>query len=61
MYDELPELYARGLRLHRTGGGAPGIAARPDIEHAAVPSLRRRAEAKLARIVRDSDPSGSAV
>ena len=54
-FDELPELYAFGLRLHRAGVDHAGIAARLNIEPAAVPSLLGLAEAKLARILREAD------
>ena len=58
--DELPQLYALGLRLRRDGVDDAGIAARLDIEVAAVPSLLHIAEAKLARIVRDFNTPGRA-
>lgn len=55
-FDELPELYARGLRLARSGQDDAGIATELGIEQAAVPSLLRLAEAKLARVRRGSQP-----
>lgn len=52
-YGELPDLYALGLRLRRSGLDATAIAGRLGIEPAAVPSLLRLAEAKLARVLSD--------
>lgn len=57
-YDELPELYALGLRLRRSGLDAAAIAGRLGIEPAAVPSLLRLAEAKLARALSDRPSHG---
>ena len=52
-FQELPDLYALGLRLQRSGLGGAEIAGRLGIEPEAVPSLLRLAEAKLARVVSD--------
>jgi hypothetical protein len=55
-FDELPELYALGLRLARSGQDNASIATQLGIEPEAVPSLLRLAEAKLARILRETEP-----
>ena len=56
--DELPEVHAAALRLHRAGTGAAGIAAALGIEVEAVAPLLRVAEAKLASLLAVPDPSG---
>ena len=56
--DELPEVHAAALRLHRAGTGAAGIAAALGIEVEAVAPLLRVAEAKLASLLTAPDPSG---
>jgi DNA-directed RNA polymerase specialized sigma24 family protein len=56
--DELPEVHAAALRLHRAGTGAAGIAAALGIEVEAVAPLLRVAEAKLASLLAAPDPSG---
>ena len=49
--DELPEVHAAALRLHRAGTDAAGIAAALGIEVEAVAPLLRVAEAKLASLL----------
>ena len=56
--DELPEVHAAALRLHRAGTDAAGIAAALGIEVEAVAPLLRVAEAKLASLLTAPDPSG---
>jgi DNA-directed RNA polymerase specialized sigma24 family protein len=54
--DELPEVHATALRLHRAGTDAGGIAAALGIEVEAVAPLLRVAEAKLASLLAAPDP-----
>src|ERR1700742_4657579 len=56
--DELPEVHAAALRLHRAGTDAAGIAAALGIEVEAEAPLLRVAEAKLASLLTAPDPSG---
>ena len=56
--DELPEVHAAVLRLHRAGIAAAGIAAELGIEVDAVGPLLRVAEAKLARLLTAPDTPG---
>jgi DNA-directed RNA polymerase specialized sigma24 family protein len=49
--DELPEVHATALRLHRAGTDTAGIAAALGIEVEAVAPLLRVAEAKLASLL----------
>lgn len=56
--NELPEVHAAALRLHRAGTDAAGIAAALGIEVEAVAPLLRVAEAKLASLLAAPDPSG---
>jgi len=56
--DELPEVHATVLRLHRAGTDAAGIARELGIEVEAVAPLLRVAEAKLASLLAAPDPSG---
>ena len=58
--DELPEVHAAVLRLHRAGTDAAGIAAELGIEVEAVAPLLRVAEAKLAQLLTAPGPSGRA-
>jgi DNA-directed RNA polymerase specialized sigma24 family protein len=56
--DELPEVHAAALRLHRAGTDAAGIASELGIEVEAVAPLLRVAEAKLASLLAAPDPPG---
>ncbi len=56
--DELPEVHAAAIRLHRTGMDAAGIAAELGIEVEAVAPLLRVAEAKLASLLAAPAPPG---
>jgi DNA-directed RNA polymerase specialized sigma24 family protein len=56
--DELPEVHAAVIRLHRAGIDAAGIAGELGIEVEAVPPLLRVAEAKLASLLAAPGPSG---
>jgi DNA-directed RNA polymerase specialized sigma24 family protein len=56
--DELPEVHAAAIRLHRAGMDTAGIAAELGIEVEAVAPLLRVAEAKLAALLEAPDPSG---
>ena len=57
--DELPEVHARVIRLHRAGMDAAGIAGELGIDVEAVPPLLRVAEAKLASLLAAPGPPGS--
>src|SRR5712691_12138549 len=54
--NELPEVHAAALRLHRAGMDAAGIAEELGIEPEAVAPLLRVAEAKLASLLAAPDP-----
>ncbi len=56
--DELPEVHAAALRLHRAGTDTAGIARELGIEVEAVAPLLRVAEAKLATLLAAPDPPG---
>ena len=56
--NELPEVYAKALRLDRDGTDAAGIAAELCIDIRAVASLLRVANAKLASLLAAPDPLG---
>lgn len=56
--NELPEVHAKALRLHRAGTDTPGIAAELHIEVQAVAPLLRVAKAKLASLLAAPDPPG---
>jgi DNA-directed RNA polymerase specialized sigma24 family protein len=56
--DELPEVHAAAIRLHRAGMDTAGIAAELGIEFEAVAPLLRVAEAKLAALLEAPDPPG---
>ena len=56
--NELPEVHAAALRLHRAGTDAAGIAEELGIEVETVAPLLRVAEAKLASLLAASDPPG---
>lgn len=56
--NELPEVHAKALRLHRAGTDAAGIAAALGIEVEAVAPLLRVAEAKLASLLAEPAPPG---
>lgn len=56
--DELPEVHAAAIRLHRAGTDAAGIAAELGIEPEAVAPLLRVAEAKLASLLAAPAPPG---
>jgi DNA-directed RNA polymerase specialized sigma24 family protein len=56
--DELPEVHARAIRLHRAGVDAAGIASELGIEVEAVAPLLRVAEAKLASLLVALEPPG---
>lgn len=56
--EELPEVHAAVIRLHRGGMDAAGIAAELGIEVEAVPPLLRVAEAKLASLLAMPAPPG---
>jgi DNA-directed RNA polymerase specialized sigma24 family protein len=56
--NELPEVHANALRLHRAGTDAAGIAAALGIEVEAVTPLLRVAEAKLASLLAEPAPPG---
>jgi DNA-directed RNA polymerase specialized sigma24 family protein len=56
--EELPEVHAAAIRLHRAGIDAAGIAAELGIEVEAVAPLLRVAEAKLASLLAAPDPPG---
>jgi len=56
--NELPEVHAKALRLHRAGTDASGIAEALDIDVEAVGPLLRVAEAKLASLLAAPDPPG---
>jgi len=53
--DELPEVHAAAIRLHRAGIDTAGIAAELGIEVEAVAPLLRVAEAKLAVLLEAPD------
>jgi DNA-directed RNA polymerase specialized sigma24 family protein len=53
--DELPEVHAAALRLHRAGASTARIAAELGIEVEAVAPLLRVAEAKLASLLTAPD------
>ena len=54
--DELPEVHAAAIRLHRAGIDTAGIAAELSIEVEAVAPLLRVAEAKLTALLEAPDP-----
>ena len=54
--NELPEVHAAAIRLHRAGVDAAGIATELGIEVQAVAPLLRVAEAKLASLLAAPDP-----
>jgi DNA-directed RNA polymerase specialized sigma24 family protein len=56
--NELPEVHAAALRMHRAGTDAAGIAEKLGIEVEAVAPLLRVAEAKLASLLAAPDPQG---
>jgi DNA-directed RNA polymerase specialized sigma24 family protein len=56
--NELPEVHAAALRLHRAGTDVAGIAEELGIEVEAVAPLLRVAEAKLASLLAAPDPPG---
>lgn len=56
--NELPEVHAAALRLHRGGTDAAEIAEQLGIEVEAVAPLLRVAEAKLASLLAAPDPPG---
>ena len=56
--NELPEVHAAALRMHRAGTDAAGIAEKLGIEVEAVAPLLRVAEAKLASLLAAPDPPG---
>jgi DNA-directed RNA polymerase specialized sigma24 family protein len=56
--NELPEVHAAALRLHRDGTDAAEIAEQLGIEVEAVAPLLRVAEAKLASLLAAPDPPG---
>ena len=56
--DELPEVHAKILRLHRAGTSAAEIAQALCIEPEAVGPLLRVAKAKLASLLAAPDPPG---
>jgi DNA-directed RNA polymerase specialized sigma24 family protein len=58
-FDELPEVHAKALRLHRAGADAARIAAELHIEKKAVAPLLRVAEAKLASLLEAPDRPGT--
>lgn len=55
--DQLPAAYAAALRLRAAGADDAGIAARLGLPPEAVPLLLTIAEAKLARLTENPDPS----
>jgi DNA-directed RNA polymerase specialized sigma24 family protein len=57
--EELPEVHAAVIRMHRAGMTAAGIAGELGIEPEAVPPLLRVAEAKLASLLAAPGPPGS--
>jgi DNA-directed RNA polymerase specialized sigma24 family protein len=57
--NELPEVHAEALRLHRAGTDAAGIAEALHIDVEAVAPLLRVAEAKLASLLAAPDPPGT--
>jgi DNA-directed RNA polymerase specialized sigma24 family protein len=56
--NELPEVHAKVLRLHRAGTDTAEIAAQLGIEREAVAPLLKVAEAKLASLLAAPDPPG---
>jgi DNA-directed RNA polymerase specialized sigma24 family protein len=58
--NELPEVHAEALRLHRAGTDPAGIAEALGIDVEAVAPLLRVAEAKLASLLAAPDPPGNA-
>jgi DNA-directed RNA polymerase specialized sigma24 family protein len=56
--NELPEVHAAALRMHRAGTGQTEIAETLGIEPEAVAPLLRVAEAKLASLLATPDPPG---
>jgi DNA-directed RNA polymerase specialized sigma24 family protein len=56
--DELPEVHAAAIRMHRAGMDAAAIAAALHIEREAVAPLLRVAQAKLAVLLEAPEPSG---
>jgi DNA-directed RNA polymerase specialized sigma24 family protein len=55
--DELPEVHAAAIRMHRAGMDAAAIGAALHIDEKAVAPLLRVAEAKLAVLLQAPDPS----
>ena len=55
--DELPEVHAAAIRMHRAGMDTDAIAAELHIEREAVGPLLRVAHAKLAALLEAPDPS----
>jgi DNA-directed RNA polymerase specialized sigma24 family protein len=56
--NELPEVHAKALRLHRAGTDSAGIAEALGVEVEAVVPLLRVAEAKLASLLAAPGPPG---
>jgi DNA-directed RNA polymerase specialized sigma24 family protein len=57
--NELPEVHAKALRLHRAGTDTAVIAEQLGIEREAVAPLLRVANAKLATLLAAPDPPGT--